>query len=66
MVRLFLKEWREHRGLQQKDLAARAGINDVTVSRMEHEQFRWTSEHLEQLALALDIDDARKLLYPPE
>ena len=53
MVRLFLKEWREHRGFTQAQLAERTGMNGTTLSRMEHEQFRWTAEHLEQLALAL-------------
>jgi len=27
---------------------------------------RWHSELLEQMALALDLDDPRKVLFPPE
>lgn len=65
MVRLYLKEWRDFKGLSNLELASRVGMNPTTLYRMEAEQFRWTAEHLEQLALGLDLDDPRKLLYPP-
>lgn len=65
MIRLYLKEWREHKALTQAQLAERAGVTITALSRIETGQIRWTAEHLEQLALALDIDDPRKLLFPP-
>ncbi len=66
MVRLYLREWREHRGLTQQQLAERAGIALPNLSRIEDGQMRWHSELLEQMALALDLDDPRKVLFPPE
>lgn len=65
MVRLFIKEWRERKGISHNDVAERAGMSPATLSKIEAEQMRWTSEHLQQLALALDINEPRILLYPP-
>jgi len=33
--RLFIAEWRENRGLTQKQLGLRLGVSDMTVSRWE-------------------------------
>lgn len=65
MIQLLLKEWREHRGLTQQQLAERSGIALPNLSKIELGKMRWHSEMLEQLALALDLDDPRKLLFPP-
>ena len=34
-LRLYVAEWREHRGLTQQQMADRLGTSDVTVSRWE-------------------------------
>ncbi|SCB51786.1 Helix-turn-helix domain-containing protein [Bradyrhizobium yuanmingense] len=65
MIQLFLREWREHRGLTQQQLAERSGIALPNLSKIELGQMRWHSEMLEQLALAFDLDDPRRLLFPP-
>lgn len=66
MIQLFLKEWRSHKGLTLDQLGERAGMHATTVSRLELQQTKWTSEQLEELALALDLDDPRKLLFEPK
>jgi transcriptional regulator with XRE-family HTH domain len=65
VVRLYLKEWREHRGLTQQQLSERSGIALQNISQFETGVRTWNVEHLEQLSLALDIDDPRKLLFGP-
>lgn len=34
-LRLYIAEWREHRGLSQQTLGDRLGTSDVTISRWE-------------------------------
>lgn len=65
MIRLYLKEWREHKNLSQVELSERAGVAATTISRLELQQMRWSSEQIEKFALALDLDNPRDLLFAP-
>ena len=52
---ILLREWRERRGLSLRDLAERAGVSFVTVSRIENDRLSPTVQLLEKLAKALNI-----------
>lgn len=55
-VRLYLAEWREHRGLTQKQLGERIGTSDVTVSRWETGERKPDLNAQAAFAEALGID----------
>lgn len=58
-LRLYLAEWREHRGLSQEDLGRRLGpngVSDVTVSRWETGKRQPDLNAQAAIAEALDID----------
>lgn len=55
-LRLYLAEWREHRGLTQEALANRIGATDVTVSRWETGKRQPDLNAQAAIAEALDID----------
>jgi transcriptional regulator with XRE-family HTH domain len=55
-VTLRLNEWRQRRGYSFRALAKRAGVNYVTLSRIEAGRISPTVTMLEKLAKALDID----------
>jgi len=54
-----VRVWREHRGLTQTDLAARAGIDQATVSEIEHGKVdpRWSTMRRVAGALGVPLDD---------
>lgn len=54
--RLYIAEWREHRGLTQEQLANRLGTSDVTVSRWETGKRQPNLNAQAGIAEALDID----------
>lgn len=54
--RLFLAEWREHRGLTQEALANRLGTTGMTVSRWERGQVDLNTKVMSGLADALSIE----------
>jgi transcriptional regulator with XRE-family HTH domain len=54
--RLYLAEWRESRGLTQKQLADRLGVSDMTISRWETGRNRMTDQVMDAVAEALDMD----------
>jgi len=50
-----LRHWREQRGYSVRELARRAGVGFVTVSRIENGHMSPTVTMLEKLAKALKI-----------
>ena len=55
-VKLYLAEWRKHRGLTQQQLAERLGCEVMTVSRWELHKIAVTTDTLAALAEALGDD----------
>jgi transcriptional regulator with XRE-family HTH domain len=59
-----LREWRQSEGLMQKELAAAAGINELTVLRAERgDSIRVNTAR--KLADALDVTVADLMEEPP-
>jgi transcriptional regulator with XRE-family HTH domain len=58
------KEWRESRGFTQRELAAEAGISEVTVARLETGHSS-TPRTARKIAKALDVSVADLLERPP-
>lgn len=54
--RTFFKEWREHRGLTQEQLAERLGTNKSGVSKIERGENRYNQSNLEAWADALQCE----------
>jgi transcriptional regulator with XRE-family HTH domain len=54
-VTILLRHWRERRGYSVRELAKRAGVGFVTVSRIENDRMSPTVAMLEKLARALGI-----------
>jgi transcriptional regulator with XRE-family HTH domain len=52
---VILRHWRERRGYSVRELARRAGVGFVSVSRIENGHMSPTVAMLEKLARALDI-----------
>jgi transcriptional regulator with XRE-family HTH domain len=52
---VLLRHWRERRGYSVRELARRAGVGFVTVSRIENGHMSPTVAMLEKLARALGI-----------
>ena len=53
---ILLRHWRERRGYSVRELARRARVGFVTVSRIENGHINPTVMMLEKLAKALEID----------
>lgn len=62
---IFLREWRDFRGLTQEVLAELAGTTHATVSRIESGKIKPSMRMLNQLASALGTEVALLLLRPP-
>ena len=52
---VLLRHWRERRGYSTRELAARAKVGFVTISRIENGHLSPTVAMLERLAQALNI-----------
>ncbi len=52
---VLLRHWREKRGYSLRELAQRAGVTYVTISRIENGHVSPTVQMLEKLAKALGI-----------
>jgi transcriptional regulator with XRE-family HTH domain len=63
-MRLFLAEWREHRGLTQEQLAARLGTTHVTVSRWETHKRQPDLNAQAAIAEAMDIEPVDLFRHP--
>jgi transcriptional regulator with XRE-family HTH domain len=62
----YIKEWIEHLGLTDDQVAARMGLSSrSSVWKLYTQQHRLTPAKVAQLADALDRDP-RELLFPPE
>jgi transcriptional regulator with XRE-family HTH domain len=64
--RFYLKEWREHRGLSQSELARRIATTSSRISEVESGVERYNETLLQRLADALECDIADLVLGPPE
>lgn len=63
--RHFIREWREHRGLTQEQLAERIGASGATVSRIEKGAAPYTQDALEAIAYALQCEVVDLLIRNP-
>lgn len=63
--RIFLKQWREYRGLTQEQLADRVGWSVGNVSQLERGLQGYSQEGLEALAEALQCDPGQILNVDP-
>lgn len=63
--RIFLKEWRNYRGLTQEQLAERVGWSVSNVSQLEQGRQGYSQEGLELLAGALNCDPGQILNVDP-
>ena len=63
---LFLKEWREHRGLSQSALARAIGTVSSRVNEVENGRERYNETLLNRFADALGTEPWCLLLGPPE
>lgn len=61
---ILLRHWREQRGYSVRELAKRAGVGFVTVSRIENGHMSPTVDMLEKLAKALGI--TVRDFFPPD
>jgi transcriptional regulator with XRE-family HTH domain len=63
--RLFLREWREHRGLTQDQLAERMEMSRPQISKIERGISQYSQGFLEAAAYALACDPADLLIRDP-
>lgn len=63
--RTFIREWREHRGLTQEQLANRLDTSVASISRIETGTQPYTQDTLEALADALMTDPASLIMRNP-
>jgi transcriptional regulator with XRE-family HTH domain len=64
--RTFFRQWREHRGLTQEQLAERLETSVASISRFESGTQPYTQDVLEAMAEALSTDPASLLMRNPE
>lgn len=62
----FIKQWREHRGLSQEQLAERLEMTQSHLSMLENGKRGYTQETLEAVAHALQTDVASLLMRNPK
>lgn len=62
VFRLYLAEWREHKGLTQQQVADRLGTTDVTISRWETKKRQpdFNAQCAYAEALGIDVNDLRR------
>lgn len=63
--RLFLKEWRNHRGLTQEQLAERSELSQGLISQLEKNTTDFSGETLARLANALQCEPADLMMRNP-
>lgn len=63
--KLYIAEWRESRGLTQKQFGDRLGVTDVTVSRWELGRVLLNTNVMAAIAEALNIEP-QDLYHPPD
>jgi transcriptional regulator with XRE-family HTH domain len=62
----FIRQWRDHRGLNQEQLADRLGMTQSHLSMLENGKRGYTQETLEAIADALQTDAASLLMRNPQ
>lgn len=62
---LFLRQWREFKGITQTELARRVGITKGEISRLEGGSRRMTVEWIKRLSQGLQIDQMQLWTAPP-
>ena len=62
----FIKQWREHRQLNQEQLADRVGMTQSHLSMLENGKRGYAQDTLESLADALQTDVASLLMRNPQ
>ena len=63
--RTYIRQWREHRGLTQEQLADRLETSVASISRLESGMQPYTQDVLEALAEALNTDPASLIMRDP-
>jgi transcriptional regulator with XRE-family HTH domain len=63
--RIYLREWRKHRNLNQEQLAERLGIDRTIVSKIENGKLGYHQAFLEAAAEALMCEPADLLVRDP-
>lgn len=63
--KLYIAEWRDSRGLTQKQFGDRLGVTDVTVSRWELGRVLLNTNVMAAIAEALNIEP-QDLYHPPD
>lgn len=63
--RHFIKEWRDHRGLTQEQMASRVQISRENYGRIEAGKVPYNQDFLELAAYALGVDPADLLIRNP-
>jgi transcriptional regulator with XRE-family HTH domain len=63
--RHFFKEWREHRGLTQEEVAGVIGMSHASLSRIENDKQDYTGAVLEALAEVYGTDPGTLLMRHP-
>ena len=67
MMPVKLKEWRQHLGITQLELAARSGVGWATIKRLEREDKVQAAQPdtRRKLAEALGVTSTDLIHYPP-
>lgn len=63
--KIYLKGWRQHRGLTQEQLAARIGVDRTIISKIENARLGYSQALLEAVAEALSCSPADLLMRDP-
>jgi transcriptional regulator with XRE-family HTH domain len=63
--RLFLREWREHRGLTQEQLGDRMGMSRPQISKIERGMAQYSQEFIEAAAYALRCEPVDLIMRDP-
>lgn len=61
----YIREWRQHRGLTQEQLAERIGINRAYLSKIESGKRRYDQPLLEAAATVLQCEPADLIIRDP-
>ena len=64
--RTYIRQWREHIGITQEELAARTGLSPGYISLLETGERGYTQDSLERLAKALRCVPGELLNVDPE
>lgn len=63
-ARVYLREWRDAKGLSQDQLAERLETSKSVISKLETGKQRYNQDWLEAYAFALDVDVSAFFRHP--